>query len=321
MFKVIITDTIYNQIVAAEEKKDKNARSYLYKLMQQQQTQKITEAEASHLKSHPEDVLKNPSSLYILDVARNEAAGIQKKYGVMCLSSDNLQISQLIDVNDIHIPEPKRKRGRGWDTVLDSVENLPSNALLISDRYLFSFRSNDAGDGLINVRSILNELLPHQFEGKDYHVTIIFDKDKIHDSYSFEEIVFKLNNIKDQLGRTYPIMMEVLGITEDCDIYLNMHSRRIISNYYLVEASHKLAAFNKEDEGTVQQTLIPLALFTESSLNGFSASPLDSINQTLTTIRDFHKSLSSKKYHDDYVYAVNGKCMEKCMGIRSRLIK
>ncbi len=321
MFKVIISETIYNQIVSVEGKKEKKVRSYLYKLMHQQPIVKLSAAETDHLKSHPEEVLKNPSSLYVLDVTHSEALRIQNAYGVLCLSSDSLQISPLIDINDIHVPEPKKKKGRGWDSVLDSVENLPSNALLISDRYLFSFRSSDAGDGLINIRNILNELLPHQFEGNDYHVTVIFDKDKIHDSYSFDEIVIKLYNITQQLGRTYPIMLEVLGITEECSIYLNLHSRRIISNYYFVEASHKLAAFNKENEGTVQQTLIPFALFTEGSLNGISASPLESINQTLTAIKEFHKTISSNKSHNDYVYAVNGKRMEKCMGIRNRLIK
>ena len=96
----------------------------------------------------------------------------------------------------------------------------------------------------------------------------------------------------------------------------------IISNYYLVEASHKLAAFNK-DKGTARQMLIPMALFTESSLNGNSTPPLDAIEHTLSTLRKFSKSLSylSESAHSIYLYAVNGKRMDKCFSIRNRLIK
>lgn len=96
----------------------------------------------------------------------------------------------------------------------------------------------------------------------------------------------------------------------------------IMSNYYLVEASHKLAAFNK-DMGTTRQIILPLALFTESSINGKSTPPLDAINQTLTTLHDFSKSLPhmSESGHSTYLYAVNGKRMEKCLSIRNRLLK
>ena len=200
------------------------------------------------------------------------------------------------------------------------MEKLPSNALLLTDRYLFAFRHSNAGDGLANIHDILNELLPQQFEGGDYHVTIVFDDRSKHSSYTFDEIATKLNRIKTQLGRNYPIMMEVLGITPDCSIYNKLHNRLIVSNYYLVEAGHKLAAFNK-DQGTARQMLIPMTLFTEASLNGTSTPPLKAIEQTVSTLREFSKSLSQLSDHSVYLYAVNGKRMEKCMGIRNRLIK
>ena len=238
----------------------------------------------------------------------------------MCLSGERPDISTLIDTNDVHISNEQEKLGRGWDSVLDSVEKLPSNALLLTDRYLFAFRQPNAGDGLANIRDILDQLLPQQFLGGDYHVTIVFDDMSKHESYSFDEIATKLNRIKTQLRRDYPIMMEVLGITPDCSIYNKLHNRLIISNYFLVEASHKLAAFNA-DRGTARQMLIPMTLFTEGSLNGISTPPLKAIEQTITTLRDFSKSLSQLTDHNVYLYAVNGKRMERCMSMRNRLLK
>ena len=142
------------------------------------------------------------------------------------------------------------------------------------------------------------------------------------ENYSFDEIARLLEDVKLQLNRDYPITMEAIGITPDCSIYNKLHNRMIISNYYLVEASHKLVAFNK-DKGTARQMLIPMALFTESSLNGNSTPPLDAIDHTLTTLRKFSKSLTylPESAHSSYLYAVNGKRMGKCLSIRNRLIK
>lgn len=314
MFKVIISDSVYDQVM------DTGGSENIIKLLKQQPSRLLSLADTDHLKQHPEEVLKSPSSLYILDVSPAEALSILRSYGVMCLSGTHPDVSPLIDVNDIHISNEREKLGKGWDSVLDSVEKLPSNALLLTDRYLFAFRHPNAGDGLANIHDILNELLPQQFAGGDYHVTIVFDDRSKHSSYTFDEIATKLNRIKMQLGRNYPIMMEVLGITPDCSIYNKLHNRLIISNYYLVEAGHKLAAFNK-NQGTARQTLIPMTLFTEASLNGTSTPPLKAIDQTVSTLREFSKSLSKLSNHSVYLYAVNGKRMEKCMSIRNRLIK
>jgi hypothetical protein len=141
-------------------------------------------------------------------------------------------------------------------------------------------------------------------------------------TYTFDEIASQLEEVKQQIKRDYPITMEVLGITSDCSIYNKLHNRMIISNYYMVEASHKLAAFNK-DVGTARQLLFPLSLFTESSLNNNSTPPLDAINQTLSTLGEFSKSLPklSEYAHNTYLYAVNGKRMERCIAIRNRLMK
>ena len=238
----------------------------------------------------------------------------------MCLSHEQPDISPLIDVNDVHISNEREKLGCGWDTVLDSVERLPSNALLLTDRYLFAFRHPNAGDGIENIRDILNELMPKHFAGGEYHVTVIFDNMAKHHSYTFNEIVTQLNKVKQTLGLDYPVMMEVLGITPDCPIYTKLHTRLILSNYYMVEAGHKLAAFNHKI-GTARQILLPMALFTESCLIGNTSPPLKAIDQTLSSVQEFSKSLSRLPDHSIYCYAVNGKRMERCMAIRNRLIK
>jgi hypothetical protein len=111
--------------------------------------------------------------------------------------------------------------------------------------------------------------------------------------------------------------LEILGITPDSDIYDELHNRRIVSNYYIIKVEHKLAAFNK-NVSTCLQTITPQVLFTVDSLNKNSTPPLKAIDHAIATIRDFSKTAPN---NNDYDYALNGKRMEKCMGIINRLLK
>ena len=320
MFKTYISDTVYEKIISTEERKATTARSYLYKLLKQQPVQLLKQPDTERYKAYPENVLKNPSALYLLDITYTEALAIQRNYGVMCISSTSPNIMPLIDINDIHRPDKRQQLGRGWDTVLDSVEKLPSNALILIDRYLFSESNAAYGNGFDNVKAILNELLPRDF-GTKYHVTIIYAKDDDGETYTFQEVATRLSEISKDLGRPYEITMEVIRITEQCaPMYYDFHDRFILSNYYCVEASHQLAAFNK-NVATARQTIIPWALFTESSLIGISTPPLEAITQSTSTLRTFSKSLPRLTNHTTYSYAVDGTVMEKCMGVRNRLIK
>lgn len=83
MFKIFISELAYQGVTSSAS----SGRANLQKLLKQQPYQLLTVADNERLKSHPEDLLKNPSALYILDVSSAEALGIQKIYGVMCLCS------------------------------------------------------------------------------------------------------------------------------------------------------------------------------------------------------------------------------------------
>lgn len=73
----------------------------------------------------------------------------------------------------------------------------------------------------------------------------------------------------------------------------------------ILQFAYKLVAFNK-DKSTDCQMLIPIALFTESSLNGNSTPPLDAIEHTLSTLRKFSKSLTylPKSAHSTYMLSM-----------------
>lgn len=345
MFRIFISEPILKCIVQSENQKAENARSYLYKLMKEQKMI-YTSLESSdtewietfkqqfgltidtsqseyiqNIVSNPVTVLQNPSSLFILDIPKANADHIQQEYGVLCMNGENASINCLLDTNDEHTTNDREPLGNGWATVLESLRDIPSNALLLTDRYLFTSNNLYKGEGFINVYNILEVLLPLHFLG-EYHVTILFDKKAIHRSYSFNGIVAQLNHLRNALNRTrnYPIFIEVLGVTSDCGIYTDLHNRRIISNYYVVKVEYKLAAFNN-NKGTCLQTITPQVLFTEDSLDNHSSPPLKSIEQIVSTLRSFSQRLPNILDHSIYSYAMNGRCLETCTGIKNRLLK
>lgn len=320
MFNIIISQDVLERILTSEQKKPDKARSLLLELLQQQKidvSPKLLEY-ITCIPAHHEIVLQHPSSLFILDIPIVEAERIQKSYGVFCMSADAVDIAPLIDVNDEQTTGNQESLGKGWNTVLQGLRTIPSNALLLSDRYLFSKLSASQGNGIANVHAILDVLLPQRFLG-EFHVTVVFDPQAVHKDYTFADIATRLNRIKQSLHRDYPIIMEVIGITSSCPVYEKIHNRRIVSNYYVVKAEHKLAAFNGA-QATTEQTITPQALFTVDSLMGHSTPPLKSIDQILSTLRTFSSWTLRISDHSLYRYAVNGRSMEKCNGVKNRII-
>ena len=319
MFKVYISDSIYQTIITSEENKAPSEQSYLYKLLKKQPIQILKPEEEKKIQENPSCVLDNPSAVYILNISPEKASAIEESYGVMCFSGENLDISPLIDVADFFNSSKAEKKYKGWDRVLDTVENLPSNALILRDRYLFKYKGKKEGDGITNVRSILNELLPEQFEGGDYHITVVFGLED--NSYTFNEVAAELNTLAHQLRPDYGIMVEVFGINTNSNLYYESHDRQIVSNYYFVGASHKLAAFKNNDLGIVDQDIIPWALFTRDSLDSDSSAPLETIQKTMVEFKNFYADLASETNRDTYLYALNGKRMKRCTGVKNRLLK
>lgn len=134
-------------------------------------------------KSNWHEVLDvNPCGLYIIDVTKQQADKIQKQYGVICLSAKE---ENLPEVPECLIAPTKTiygvKNRKGWERFKELGEKVPSNTLIIQDRYFFnSDREEDFQDTITNFNNILRCLLPTTFDkSTNYHIMIITDFDKI----------------------------------------------------------------------------------------------------------------------------------------------
>ena len=203
------------------------------------------------IKEDNSKVLKLVNPAYILDFKAEDAKSIEEKYGVIFLPTNNT-------------PRPVLAK-RGWDidTADNSKENtwdfflkgnkVNFNSLVIVDRYFFSSETGDTFENsLFNLRMILNALLPVKNVHK-FVVSIIFDESKSY--YAMKDLATQVNKVKKSIISKNPFTLELISIDSNCYMYEETHDRFLISNYFVINASHKIKAFNAQKKSLCAQKL------------------------------------------------------------------
>ncbi len=361
MLKVFISNSILSDIIFQAEDNSKTTHDAVYRLLKSHQTEIYVsdkysdtfplEVElfcqnygnipkesrcdyVSGIQSNPSTVLKEPSSIFLLDIEPKTAKNIQDNYGVICLSKTEAYKAgaMLIDDNKEYSPDSKVDFYEGWATVLSGIKHLPSNSLIINDRYLFSNKEHWKGDGLNNVCQILQLLLPATFAGREtglsYNVLIIFDPGELCEGHTFRSIALELIS-RITCMRKYTIKLEILGIAKGMktdSIYFRLHNRRIVSNYYIIKAEQQIAAFHGV-KGTCNQTITPQRFFTADSLvkDTNSSSPQRSIQQLVEVLEDFDPNnvIGSDGFKAYFYFSATSKdnVKEECRNLANRLIR
>lgn len=255
-------------------------------------------------------VLENPNAVFLLDIETKKAEEIQNKYGVICQSIDSIDDNVLIKAYEYDLTEGQE--GVDWNVYFDRTNHtLPSNALIICDRYIFSTDSKSGSKvaqdalelGLTNIRCILNTVLPKRYND-EYNVLIVFDSSTL-DKYNEQETnMFKsiADNLKAYADgvkkhRHYKIRFDLISVDHNCINYKKLHNRRIISNYFIVRADYKLRAF-KDNISIATQTILYDALFSKIVPMKSSGpdSPIKSQLQTIECIRELIQNGNCRKY-------------------------
>ena len=267
--------------------------------------------------NHPNRVLENPNAVFLLDIAPEEARKIQEKYGVICQSikpNNPIDDSVLTQAYEYNLEDGQV--GVDWNVYFDKTNHaLPSNALIICDRYIFSASSEsdeksikDAVDlGLKNIRSILDAVLPRKYSSV-YNVLIVFDSSTLSKSSTlnkegkeekqmFKSIVDQLReDAKSNKKRQYKIRFDLISIDSNKMNYAKLHNRRIISNYFIVRAEYKLQAFN-ENKSRATQTIFYDALCSKIVLKPSGPnSPIKSQQQIIKYIQELIENGNCRKY-------------------------
>ena len=245
--------------------------------------------------------LKNPA--YILDFTEEEAKAIEEKYGVIFLPTENTP-SPIVAKRGWEIDTTDESKPNTWEFFLKN-NKVRFNSLVIVDRYFFSSQTGETfDDSLFNLRSILNALLPNKTMHK-FTVSIIFDGSE--SDFDFHDLATKVNKIKKRIVGKTPFTLERISIDSNCYKYEDTHDRFIISNYFVINATHKIKAFNAKQESLCGQKISFEYLYGKGiEKDDISSIPMVSQDRVLNAIcESFHTSKA------EIEYSANGQVSKK----------
>lgn len=258
---------------------------------------------AEDIKNDTKSVLELVNPAYILDYSEQEATEISRKYGVIFLPTQNTpepaiaETGWTLDTSD-------DSKEQSWDFFLSGIKT-KYNSLVIIDRYFFSSEYGESlEDSKFNLRSILNILLPKEQMHK-FTVSIIFDITKA--DKEMQELATEVNKFKKTLVGHTSFDMELISIDSNCYNYDKTHDRFIVSNYFVIDAAHKIKAFRTDKTVLTEQNIHFKYLYSEGIReNDKSSKPEVSQDRILKAVCDaIH---TSKR---EMLHAANGQMSQK----------
>lgn len=263
-------------------------------------------------------VLENPCGAFYLNIDSIIANEIQSNFGVICQNCNEMD-SKILTFKDIDIYGADR--GCTWERFPFSLEKFPINTLIIQDRYFCSSEHGESIDDTYqNFEKIIKALLPTSYND-EFHLMVIIDAKKINpsDHITFDDISNQFNTIKEEIEneRKYKILLEVFSIPKDSYHYSKTHDRYIVTNYYMIGATHKLKAF-REGEVLTEQTLTSKCLYSKGLDSNFSDSPIVCHNKWISDFRDIVKYSTTRP--SVYKYSCNGTNDSGTINIKNRIL-
>lgn len=258
---------------------------------------------AEDIKKDTKNVLELVNPAYILDYSEQEATEISRKYGVIFLPTQNTpepaiaETGWTLDTSD-------NSKEQSWDFFLSGIKT-KYNSLVIIDRYFFSSEYGESlEDSKFNLRSILNILLPKEQMHK-FTVSIIFDITKA--DKEMQELATEVNKIKKTLVGHTSFDMELISIDSNCYNYDKTHDRFIVSNYFVIDAAHKIKAFRTDKTVLTEQNIHFKYLYSEGIReNDKSSKPEVSQDRILKAVCDAMHTSKREMLH-----AANGQMSQK----------
>jgi len=193
------------------------------------------------LKENIESVINHPRDAFLLNIESDTALKISNDMGVAAFSSNDLDDNYfkggLFKELDLD-----QNITNGWKSLVD-MELPVSNALIISDDFLFENTEVEINCGIGNLPSLFDVFLPIQIK-TDYHITVIASsggKSKDWWIKEFGALKAKINNL-----REYEIKLEIVFTK-------TIHKRRIISNYINGWADKGFSIFRNSNPEIVRQ--------------------------------------------------------------------
>lgn len=292
-------------------------------------------------------VLENPCAVFILDISPEKASEIQKKFGVICQSSKEMNIKVLTKYSvPINFIPSKQPNNNLWKSHFEFCQKLPipSNCLIIVDRYLFSSEYGETVRvSYYNIEQMMEAFMPNSFDSK-YHICIIFDATTISEKDSelfckeeirkleeiktsktdeeykkekfntvFKKISTKVNKERQKFVKkhNYNVTLELLSCDKrDKQSYAKTHDRMILSNYFYVISSSGFKVFHdgssNESNSVIKKRKMHFYSLYATELDDDTYSiPVEAHADDIQGVHDIMKE--AKEHPTLYMYSINGK--------------
>lgn len=274
------------------------------------------------------DVLENiraNNDIYILDDKLSVLNKKAQQTGVAILSefSDNIKSVTRAWYGEV----VANQKNFNWkEFFLDIYDSpcTPSNSAIIIDRYLFSYETvgeykSTYKDGLRNLKAIFEGILPENINTR-YDILVIFGTgDGVLDNkITVDDVCDKIYEIVEQIERPYEINVELLAIKKQCALWGPTHDRRIISNYFLVQAPHGFKAVKGNGEGTYNQLIDAKCIYTGIESQRQRKKGLV-IKYCENTLKEIKNSILKLAEYDYTCYNIETECLVS--SIRNRLLR
>jgi hypothetical protein len=195
-------------------------------------------------------IANKPRSAFFLNYSKIEAEAIQTAFGVIVYGNEGIDDNILKraffkELNKGAVFE--NETSKGWQNLVN-FPLPPSNAMVITDEYLFTNEENGFVVGIPNAIHLVNAFLPQNLN-IPYHLTIISNDHPEHSKPPktkewCEKIVNELK-IGISALRSYPILLEIVFTK-------TIHKRKLILNYVNATCDKGFAVFNVSDGKTVR---------------------------------------------------------------------
>lgn len=193
------------------------------------------------LSSYPstsDSIKSKPRAVLILDITQAKAQELQKKFGFAFISANELEKGVFHSGWSRNFRRNEVVQN-GWVGIYSKFTVSPSNAMVVTDPYLFSHETQDENLGEGNIIRMIEQILPEQLD-IDYHITIITSR-KMPSGKSIPEPKFgtiskRLVNSISGL-RPYNILVEIISSE-------TIHPRLIITNYAFSKCEKGFKIFN-----------------------------------------------------------------------------
>jgi hypothetical protein len=189
-------------------------------------------------------VSQKPRSVFFLNVSKENAEKMRNDYGVMVQSGDDINDTIFTGTYFRELPDQtvlEIGNKTGWAALLN-FSHPPSNAMIISDDWLFKNEENSNVIGEVNIISLIDALLPEHLE-IDYQILII-SQDHNMSKQKCEKIAGNVMS-KIKALRKFEIKVEIVF----CE---TLHKRKIFLNYMSITCDKGFAMFKCDDLKTVR---------------------------------------------------------------------